>query len=224
MNRLTKIEDRTENNFLLFYNGTPHMPCLLQEPDYTPARIVDNREYHQNNDERFNIDGKILPMTTSIQNTSYCANMATYIQLGKWFDYLRENDCYDYTRIILVSDHGRNVHYPGKIENSDIESEYFMPVLMVKDFNATGFNTSEEIMTNADVASLATDGLIDNPTNPFSGNPLDGHEKNLSGMTVFYSDKCNLEDNHGNVFVPGKWFEVPGNPHDINNWSYLGEH
>ena len=223
LNRLTDIGDGTNNNFLLFYNGTPHMPCLLQEPDYTPARIVDNREYHLNDAERFNIDGEILPMETSTQNTSYCVNMATYIQLGKWFDYLRENDCYDNSRIIIVSDHGRNVHITDKIGDSDVEVEYFMPVLMVKDFNAAGFNTSEEIMTNADVASLATDGLIDNPANPFSGNILDGHEKDVNGMTVFYSDKCNLEDNHGNTFVPGKWFTVHDNPHDINNWSYLGE-
>ena len=223
LNRLTSVNEENNRNFLLFYNGTPHMPCLLQEPDYTPARIVDNREYHQNDSERFNLNGKILPMETTSQATSYCVNMATYIQLGKWFDYLRENGCYDNTRIILVSDHGRNVHVLDKIGESDVVVEYFMPVLMVKDFNATGLNTSEDIMTNADVASLAVDGLIDNPANPFSGNPLDGHEKNVNGMTVFYSDKCNLEDNHGNVFVPGKWFEVHDNPHILNNWSYLGE-
>ena len=169
------------------------------------------------------VNNEKLFMGTPSQINAYCVNMATYIQLGKWFDYLRENDCYDNSRIIIVSDHGRNVHITDKIGDSNVEVEYFMPVLMVKDFNATGFNTSEEIMTNADVASLATDGIIDNPTNPFSGNPLDGHEKNTDGMTVFYSDKCNLEDNHGNVFVPGKWFEVHDNPHDLNNWSYLGE-
>ena len=224
LNRLTKIGDGTDNHLLLFYNGTPHMPCLLQEPDYTPARIVDNREYHLNDDERFNVDGKILPMETSIQNTSYCANMAVYIQLGKWFDYLRENDCYDNTRIILVSDHGRNVHIPDKIGNSKVESEFFMPVLMVKDFDSHGFTVSDEFMTNADVNTLATDDLIDNPTNPFTGNPINSDAKNAEKLTVFYSDKCNLEDNHGNTFVPGKWFTVHDNPYDLNNWEYIGEY
>ena len=223
LTNITSVSSKNNNHFLLFYNGTPHMPCLLQEADYIPQRVVDNREYHQNDSERYVVDGEKLSMQNSTQLKSYCVNMATYIQLGKWFDYLRENGCYDNSRIIIVSDHGRDVHVLDKIGDSDVVVEYFMPVLMVKDFNATGFNTSEEIMTNADVASLATDGIIDNPTNPFSGNPLDGHEKNTDGMTVFYSDKCNLEDNHGNVFVPGKWFEVHDNPHDLNNWSYLGE-
>ena len=221
---ITKINDNENNNLLLFYNGTPHMPCLLQEPDYTPSRIVDNREYHQNDTERFNINGISLPMESSLQLTCYSVHMATYLQLGKYFDYLKDNDCYDNSRIVIVSDHGRNVHFLEEIGDSKIESEYFMPVLMVKDFDSHGFNVSDEFMTNADVNALATSGLIDNPINPFTGNPLNSDAKNAERLTVFYSDKCNLEDNHGNTFVPGKWFTVHDNPHEINNWEYLGEY
>lgn len=105
-----------------------------------------------------------------------------------------------------------------------MESEFFMPVLMVKDFNSHGFTVSDEFMTNADVNTLATDDLIDNPTNPFTGNPINSDAKNAEKLTVFYSDKCNLEDNHGNTFVPGKWFTVHDNPYDLNNWEYIGEY
>lgn len=224
LSNITKIEEKKQNNLLIFYNGTPHMPCLLQEPDYIPTRIVDNSKYHQNDTERFSLNGSILPMETSSQLNHYCVNMTTYIQLGKWFDYLRKNGCYDNTRIILVSDHGRDVHLPDKIKDSNVEMEYFLPVLMVKDFNAIGFNTSNEFMTNADVAALTCNDVINKPANPFSGNLLDGHEKNVNGMTIFYSDKCNLEDNHGNIFVPGQWFLVHDNPREIDNWSYLGDY
>lgn len=224
LTNITSVAGKNNNNFLLYYNGTPHMPCLLQEPDYIPQRVVDNREYHQNDSERYVVNGEILPMETSMQLKSYCVNMATYIQLGKWFDYLRENDCYDNTRIILVSDHGRDVHLPDTIEDSKVNSEFFMPVLMVKDFDSHGFTVSDEFMTNADVNTLATDGLIDNPTNPFTGNPINSDAKNAEKLTVFYSDKCNLEDNHGNTFVPGKWLTVHDNPYDLNNWEYIGEY
>ncbi|MBR3637994.1 MAG: hypothetical protein IKN45_08790, partial [Lachnospiraceae bacterium] len=224
LTNLTSFTDKTNNQFVLFYNGTTHMPCLLQEPEYVPKMIVDNRKYHQNDKERYSFNGTVLPMEELTQLTAYDVNMATYLQLGKWFDYLKDNNCYDNTRIIIVSDHGRNIHIKETIKNTDVGIEHFLPVLMVKDFNEKGFHISEQFMTNADVSSLATSGLIANPTNPFSGNPLDGHEKENEYMTVFYSGKCNLEDNHGNTFVPGQWFTVHDNPHDINNWEYLGEY
>ena len=39
--------------------------------------------------------------------------MASYRALGDWFDYLRANNLYDNTRIIIVSDHG---HASGKFD------------------------------------------------------------------------------------------------------------
>jgi len=223
LNEITEIEEENNNNFLLFYNATPHMPNLLQEPDYVPSRIVDNREYHKDDRDKYIVDGVELPMQSAAQLTHYDVNMASYLLVGKWLDYLKENGCYDNTRIIIVADHGRNVHETEKIGESDIEMEFFFPALMVKDFNAKGFSVSEDVMTNADVVSLASTGVIPNPVNPFSGNALDGHEKESGELKVFYSEKCNLEDNHGNVFVKGKWFSVHGNPREIDNWSYLGE-
>ena len=207
LHRITSISESDKKCFLLFYNATPHMPCLLQEPDYIPQNVVDNREYHQNDSKRFSVNGKVLPMGTSMELKSYC-----------------ENDCYNNTRIILVSDHGRDVHFSDTIGDSKVECEFFMPVLLVKDFNAHGFTTSDELMTNADVITLATAGLIDNPTNPFTGTPINSDAKNTEKITVFYSDKCNLEDNHGNTFVPGKWFTVHDNPYNIENWNYIGEY
>ena len=45
-------------------------------------------------------------MENERQVTHYQSNMAAMLQLGRWFDYLRENGVYDNTRIIVMSDHG----------------------------------------------------------------------------------------------------------------------
>ena len=171
---------------------------------------------------RFTLDGRTMRMTTEDQITTYHVNMATYIQLGKWFDYLRENGVYDNTRIILVSDHGRDLDH-FDIKCGDTDMEYFIPVVMVKDFNATGFTVSDEFMTNADTPSLATSGIIDDPKNPFTQKPITSDAKQ-GPQVIFYSDEIDTEVNNGTTFLPGSWYVLDGNPHDPDSWKYTGDH
>ena len=109
MSQMTKITDDGTNTFLLMTNDLTHEPMLLQEPDYVPAQNVDNTEYDAANADRFILNGKKLKVENTLQMSHYQTNMAALIQLGKWFDYLRENGVYDNTKIILVADHGRDV-------------------------------------------------------------------------------------------------------------------
>ena len=102
--------------------------------------------------------------------------------------------------------------------------EFFMPLLMVKDFNSTGFTVSEEFMTNADVPVIATEGLIENPLNPFTGNPINSQFKN-GPQTVFLLNDCEPSASSGSTFDPGAWFIFEGgDPHNAENWTYVGEH
>jgi hypothetical protein len=164
-----------------------------------------------------------MKMETPKQRKHYCINMAAMLKLGEWFDYLRKNDCYDNTRIILVADHGWGVKHTDLYGDVGkwFEAEEFLPLLMVKDFNAHGFHESDELMTNADVPNLAMQELIKNPVNPFTGNLMDSHKKK-GELHVYYSPKCNPSDNPGNTFNEGSWFSLSGNPYDLDNWSYLG--
>ena len=91
-------------------NDATHSPCLLQEPDYTPSDSVDNSAYDTDMVSRYTVDGKTMQMTTEDQVTHYHVNISSFAVLGDWFDYLRENGVYDNTRIILVADHGRDLH------------------------------------------------------------------------------------------------------------------
>jgi hypothetical protein len=217
----TKVNDSSDNNFLLLANDTTHAPCLLQKPDYVPAMNVDNTEYAGDLEDN-TCNGKKIVMDTEDQVAHYHVNMAAFLRLADWLDYLRENGVYDNTRIIIVADHGRGLDQYG-LHCNNTDMEFFMPLLMVKDFNASGFTISEEFMTNGDTPSLAASGLIDDPVNPFTGNPVNSDPK-TGPQTVFFSDEWNTFKNNGNTFLPGSWFELEGNPYNIANWTYLGDH
>ena len=47
---------------------------------------------------------------TREQLAHYHANAAALLRLGEWFDWMREQGVYDNTRIIIVSDHGRDLY------------------------------------------------------------------------------------------------------------------
>ena len=150
--------------------------------------------------------------------------MASMIQLGKWFDYLRENHLYDNTRIILVSDHGKPLNQFSELllDNGDStgqDMEMFTPLLMVKDFNSKGFTTSDEFMTNGDVPTLATSEFIQNPINPMTGNQINSEAKNAGDLYIIDSEDWETTKNNGNVFLPADWYSVHDNIWDINNWN-----
>ena len=57
-------------------------------------------------------------------------------------------------------------------------------------------------MTKDDTSVLATEGLIDDPVNPYTGNPINSDAKN-GPQTVFFTDCCLCNDNIGrNTFYP----------------------
>ena len=227
MSDMTNITEETKNTFLLMTNDTTHEPTLLQEPSYTPASEIDNTEYDASHTDRFTVDGKTLNVDSDWQMTHYHINMAAFLQLGKWFDYLRENDVYDNTKIILVSDHGEFLGAQDELYFGDEDEDYYFlndgesyfPLLMVKDFGATEFTTSDEFMTNADVPTLAMDGLIENPVNPFTGKAIDSSEKTAHNQMIIMSNIYNVAENGGNAFLPAGWISVKDNIWDKNNWS-----
>jgi hypothetical protein len=62
--------------------------------------------------------------------------------------------------------------------NKDLDVEAVNPLLMVKDFQSDDYETSETFMTNADVPTLAVEGIIRDPRNPFTEKMIDSSEKN----------------------------------------------
>lgn len=218
----SNITDSTQNTFIMLSNDTAHEPMLLQEPEYEPALHVDNTAYDAEHADRFVLNGKRLHMDNQEQIVHYHANMASLIQLGKWFDYMRENDVYDNTRIIIVSDHGRGLNQFDNMQfgpNACENVMFFNSLLLVKDFNSTEFKTDNQFMTVADVPTIATNGLVENPKNPFTEKPLNNEAKYNQPHRIFFSDVYDVNINNGNTFLPGTWITVHDNIFDMNNWK-----
>jgi YidC/Oxa1 family membrane protein insertase len=155
LSRLTGFSSEIKNTALFMVNETTHRDTFMQAPDYTPVLISTN---HGN--------------SPFYKEMIYHTNAAAIKRLADWFDFLKEEEVYDNTRIILVADHGPGVNFVTKIGLPFNVDEY-NPLLMVKDFSAYGeMKTDMAFMSNADVPSIALEGLIENPHNPFTGNKI----------------------------------------------------
>ena len=155
-------------------------------------------------------------------------NMGALLYVGRWLDYLKEQGVYDNTRIIVVSDHAYGVGQYDELlfnnEGADFDAQGFIPLLMYKDFGSRGFKVSEEFMTNADTPALATQGIINNAVNPFTGNPLSAPEKKKVPQKVIFSGSWDVLTNGTNTFDRSQWYSVRDNVWDRSNWKYEGFH
>ena len=233
---MTKVTDEPKDTFLMLTNEMTHNVIQLQEPNYEPRRNVDNTEYEAEHRIRRTDDGQELDMAeaSELVKIHYHGDMSAFLLLGKWFDELRAEGVWDNTRIIVVSDHGC---YLGLFGN-DLREKYpelassgayspeqwtdtmcYNPLLMVKDFGATGFTTDNRFMTNADTPVLAFDSLIPDPVNPFTGNPVNGEGKNVPEQHLVESEWA-ISTNNGTFFSDPVWITFRGdNVFDMECWS-----
>ena len=222
LSKITVIKDDDQPSFVLMANDTTHSPCLLQKPDYKLAYNVDNTAYDTMIGSGYRYKGRTINMFSNDQVTHYHVNMAAFLKLGEWFDYLREQGVYDNTRIILVSDHGTSAGY-YEIKSNGKEMEGFIPLLMVKDFGATGFTICEDFMTNADTPAMASSGVIKGPVNPYTGNPINSGMKTGTEKVILSTNYVLSKNRDNKTFSMASWYVVEKDPHSSNNWRYVGE-
>ena len=228
MSEMTNIEDNDGNHFIYFSTDMTHDTELLQEPSYEPADVVNNAKFDKANQSRFFLKGEMMWMRDTMDFKHSQSNVAAYQGIAKWLEYLKANGCYDNTRIIIVSDHGYYIeNFPNLIMydiRDELDGEAFTPVLMVKDFGSHGdLKTSEEFMTNADTPYLAMKGIISNPVNPYSGNPISDQGKK-DGIIIFNSMIWDIRKNNGNTFKPGDWYSLKDSIWKKENWKFIGTH
>ena len=236
MENLTYIDEDTNNNFFMMSNDLTHSPCILKLPEYEPQLSVDNTQYDSENPTRTDLYGNTIYFDDNDERTTdrlkeYHAQMSAMIKLAKWLDYLKEQDVYDNTRIIIVSDHAADeflyddfvylLKFPSGTE-AIADLFRFQCTLLVKDFDSKEFSVNDEFMTNADVPVIAMEGLIDNKINPFTGKEISTKYKTENELQLNYTINASIDNNKGNVYLPEHWFSVHDNIFDINNWKYLG--
>ncbi|MCR4883311.1 MAG: membrane protein insertase YidC [Clostridiales bacterium] len=218
------LEDDT-NTLLVMNSDIPHTPQLLQTPDYVPQYFVDNTEYDAAHTSRFTDVPVPLDVTNEDQMSHYHVDMAAFIQIAGWLDALKANGTYDNTRIIFVSDHGRNLGLRKSVLLEDGEDLLlFHALLMVKDFDSHGdFAQDDTFMTNADVPTLATEGLFDQAVNPFTGKVINGRENKADDQMVIASHEWGTDTNNGVRFIRSKWYRVDHEALRPEAWTYAGE-
>jgi arylsulfatase A-like enzyme len=209
---ITAVSENTQSNFIILNSELTHDSAFLEVPSYEPVTEVANKG-----------SGPFANVE------AYHANMAAFLLLGKWFDFLKENGVYDNTRIIIVSDHGFDVAALLKngvtLPNGE-KLEWYHALLLVKDFNAqTVAQISGELpsddtfMTNADVPVLATKEIIPAPVNPHTGKKIRSEKE--SGATVTASHLWRVEKHFKNTFniKPNEWLHVHDDIFKPENWS-----
>ncbi|MBP5442071.1 MAG: membrane protein insertase YidC [Treponema sp.] len=189
--------------------------------------IITNEATHANEDiSHLNLTS--TPIEFNEESPSYETNIVCLEAIGKWLNFLKENNVYDNTRIIIVADHGIGYGPTAKeryttTDLSGYPKDSLNPLLLVKDFNASGnLVTDNTFMTNADTPFLSIKDLVSNPTNPFTGKLLDDGSCKLNGV---YVTTDNLFKPHHssskNIFTvkDNSWFTVKDNIFVDENWK-----
>lgn len=203
-----------EKNFIFIGNDTPHFKTYLNTQDYDEISI--NKEKEDNVFSILNINDDDLIM-------KYHAFIATLKQIALWIDYLRENGCYDNTRIVITSDHGvDNNIKSGSSEETKFYNQtmlYFNPLLMVKDFNSNSeIKTDSSIMTNADTIFLASAGIIKNLENPFLNHKL--RQEKSNGVKVTFTEHHNKDFDKYSLKQKPTYF-VKNGFDDFSGWKKI---
>ena len=207
LTQLTDFDSSTRNAYINFVNNTTHDQMNLSAPDYRPST------------------GKFIKGTSRFaDDIDYQSFAGGLKRTGEWLLYLKNNGCYDNTRIVIVADHGATDFEDGYKWDEKFDSigpGHYHPLLMFKDFNSKGKLTiNDDFMTNADVPALLVKGIIENPVNPYTENVIDGHEKSdgalicLDSIFMPYHNK----DNYIFTAEKDKWYRVHDNIFDSSNW------
>ena len=187
--------------FTLLTNEATHEPVMTGYPDYN-LTTTDVGPNFLDDDEHFN------------------SNSSAIYKLGEFFKYLQEEGVYDNTRIIIVADHGGATKFDQLVENGGDKWTSFNPLFMYKDFNAKGsLKTDNTFMTNGDTPVLATENLIENATNPFTGKVLKdtvSKEKVWVARDGFWSP----DGHHKNTYKVTTWSSVHDNVLDDSCWTH----
>jgi YidC/Oxa1 family membrane protein insertase len=209
---ITAVAADNQNRFIILNNELTHDAAFLEAPSYEPVTVVTNKG-----------SGPCAMVE------SYHANMAAFLLLGKWFDFLKENGVYDNTRIIIVSDHGFDVATrlkdDVKLPNREM-LEIYQAMLLVKDFNAqTTAQIPDELpsdhsfMTNADVPVLVTKELIPDPVNPYTGKEIRSEKENGVTITTSHLWQARKQLKYTYNIKPNEWLYVHDDIFKPENWS-----
>lgn len=207
-----------KNTFTFIGNDTTHEWAFLNAPEYTAesTEIINN------------VKSDFVPKDNN-ELKGYQTNIAAYKQIGKFLDFLKENNVYDNTRIIIVSDHGKAMNLDSFDKDIRNMASAYNCLLLYKDFNSTSdFIIDNKFMTNADTIHLATKDLDISDINPFTGKKIENVKELNNGVINLYTEK-NVNWQAASL-LKAKTFNLNGTIYQISdnifkkeNWKVLEE-
>lgn len=178
----SRRDDRT------YYNIFSSLFFLREQTDFSAQKgtycFIDNDTPH----EPHALESDYLTISAekkSYEQTHYDSNASALVQVGKYLDYLKENDVWNNTRIIIVADHGQALKLPrfSSFKAQTVPAQY-NPLLLCKDFGSSGaLKTDYTFMTNADTLFLAKRGLALSDENPFTHKTF--VQEKAGGVTLY---------------------------------------
>lgn len=205
------FDDSSEKNaFFLMDNEANHESIILQAPDYVPVENV----------TQFGPGGN---------DATYSSMVGIILRFTNFIDFLKKNEIYDNTKIIIVSDHGMSRDtgtFDNKTQNFPFNKDNMTATLLVKDFSSRGkLKKDYTFMTNADTPALALKDIDVNALNPFTKNPLDvnsmggGITKNdFIKMSNAPAESTRIRKNKKFNIKDDEWYAVKDNIFDDKNW------
>ena len=214
-----------------FFDWYAGLYCLPMLTDFNALKnsfiMITNETTHQEFDSE-SIDIMDINSLSYPNSMHYKENVISLETIGSWFDLMKENQVYDNTRIIIVSDHGIG---QGALAEKDYDfpyldgfsKDFLHPLLLYKDFNATGeIQTDTTFMTTADVPTLVLEGIVENPINPFTGNSVNSSAKNVGVYVTTDTGLWSPENSKSEYIftVPDdSWYHVKDNIFIDSNWT-----
>jgi len=150
----------------------------------------------------------------------FYANYLAHEECAKFFQFLKENNCYDNSRIIIAGDHGRysmktrDMSFLKDFAGTGFKPEELIPLMMMKDFNSDGnLRIDNTFMTLADIPFLTVKDLDEKlQINPFTG--------------ILFKDS--QLKNPAKIMIGGEWqadkkLEMTKFKADENDWAFVKE-
>uniref|UniRef100_UPI003F4C073B YidC/Oxa1 family membrane protein insertase n=1 Tax=Brachyspira catarrhinii TaxID=2528966 RepID=UPI003F4C073B len=200
------INIKEEGNYYnIIHNMLTHEPMFFSS-DYLPYSKVKNIK-----------DEDLLFYKNEVSVRHFYANIASMNILIEFIQYLKENNVYDNTKIILVSDHGRDVNTTVFEDKLKFVS-WYNALLIYKDFNSRGnIQIDTNFMTIADVPYIAVKH-IPNIKNIFNNNIITNSYK-TNGIDIIQLNSFDITKQFYNRYNFNVFYNVRDNIFDTNNWK-----
>lgn len=149
----------------------------------------------------------------------FYGNVVSMNLIIKFINFLKKENLYDNTKIILVSDHGNHTYNQTFFNNTYYRYfTQFNSLLMCKDFNSRGeLKIDTNFSTVADASYLATKH-IENIKNPFNGKIITNDYK-TNGVYVIELLDPGIKGQYSNRYNFNIFYYVKDNIFNTNNWK-----